>query len=109
MKRNIILLILFLCSTSVFSQKEKKLVQFSGVILSADTLDAIPFVNIFDKTIRRATFGDYTGFFSMVVQAGDTIMFQSTGYKKLAEGQTVQFDSEKGPKGMQATLVKPVE
>ncbi len=82
MKRNIILLILFLCSTSVFSQKEKKLVQFSGVILSADTLDAIPFVNIFDKTIRRATFGDYTGFFSMVVQAGDTIMFQSAGYKK---------------------------
>lgn len=34
---------------------------------------------------------------------------QGGGFKKLAEGQTVEFESEKGPKGMQATMVKPVE
>jgi CspA family cold shock protein len=33
---------------------------------------------------------------------------QGSGFKKLSEGQTVEFDSEKGPKGMQATIVKPV-
>ena len=29
------------------------------------------------------------------------------GYKKLAEGQIVEFDVEKGPKGLQAINVKP--
>lgn len=82
MKKTLSITLLLLLSLSVFAQKEKKLVQFSGIVLSADTLDAIPYVSIFDKTIRRATFADYTGFFSMVVQAGDTIMFQSAGYKK---------------------------
>lgn len=74
----------FLVLTAMFSfgQKEKKLVQFSGVILAADTLEPIPYVSVFDKTIHRATFGDYTGFFSFVVQPGDTIMFSSIGYRK---------------------------
>jgi len=34
-------------------------------------------------------------------------VIQAEGYKKLAEGQHVEFESQKGPKGMQATLVKP--
>jgi CspA family cold shock protein len=35
-------------------------------------------------------------------------VIQSAGYKKLDEGQAVEFESQKGPKGMQATSVKPV-
>jgi cold shock protein len=35
-------------------------------------------------------------------------VIQSTGYKKLAEGQAVEFESQNGPKGMQATIVKPL-
>ena len=35
-------------------------------------------------------------------------VIQSAGYKKLDEGQAVEFESQKGPKGMQATAVKPV-
>ena len=35
-------------------------------------------------------------------------VIQGTGFKKLAEGQTVEFESEKCPKGMQATVVKPL-
>ena len=34
---------------------------------------------------------------------------QGGGFKKLTEGQTVEFESEKGPKGMQATTVKSVD
>ena len=30
---------------------------------------------------------------------------QSTGFKTLAEGQKVSFETEKGPKGLQATSV----
>ena len=32
---------------------------------------------------------------------------QSDGFKTLTEGQTVEFDIEKGPKGLQATKVIP--
>jgi cold shock protein len=35
-------------------------------------------------------------------------VIQGTGFRKLAEGQAVEFESEKGPKGMQATFVKPL-
>ena len=31
---------------------------------------------------------------------------EGNGYKSLAEGQTVSFEVEKGPKGLQATQVK---
>lgn len=35
-------------------------------------------------------------------------VIQGNGFKTLAEGQAVSFDSEKGPKGQQATKVVPV-
>lgn len=31
---------------------------------------------------------------------------EAAGYKKLEDGQAVEFDSQKGPKGMQAITVK---
>lgn len=33
---------------------------------------------------------------------------QSNGFKTLAEGQSVQFEMERGPKGLQATSVSVV-
>jgi CspA family cold shock protein len=34
---------------------------------------------------------------------------QSSGYRSLDEGQTVEFDVTQGPKGAQATNVRPLE
>lgn len=34
-------------------------------------------------------------------------VIQARGFKNLAEGQPVEFESERGQKGMQATVVKP--
>ncbi|MGO1824290.1 MAG: cold-shock protein, partial [Brevibacterium aurantiacum] len=33
---------------------------------------------------------------------------ESTGYRELTEGQNVEFDSEMGSKGLQATSVRPL-
>lgn len=34
-------------------------------------------------------------------------VIQGRGFRNLAEGQPVEFESERGQKGMQATIVKP--
>jgi cold shock protein len=33
---------------------------------------------------------------------------EGSGYRELTEGQHVQFDTTRGPKGLQASAVKPV-
>jgi hypothetical protein len=61
--------------------KQKKLVQFSGVVVSGDSLEAVPFANILIKGTTKGTISDYTGFFSFVAKAGDEIEFSALGYK----------------------------
>ena len=57
------------------------LVQFSGVVVSSDSLQPVAFANIYDKSTRRGTVSDYYGYFSFVASLGDTIMFSFVGYK----------------------------
>lgn len=59
-----------------------RLVQFSGIIVSADSLRPLPFVNIYDKRSGRGTISDYYGFYSFVALKGDTIVFSCVGFKK---------------------------
>jgi hypothetical protein len=67
---------------TVYAQ-EKKLVQFSGVILHADSLAPLPFVNVFNVSRGyKGTYSDFRGFFSLVVGVGDTIRIASLGFKK---------------------------
>ncbi len=77
----LISLLFILCSSPLFSQ-ERKLVQFSGVIVSGDNLNPLPFTNIIIKNSQRGTMSDYYGFFSFVAQEKDTVEFSSIGYKK---------------------------
>ena len=57
-------------------------------------------------------FNEAKGFGFISPQDGSADVFvhysviQADGYKKLLEGQEVEFESQKGPKGMQATVVK---
>ena len=57
------------------------LVQFSGVIVTADSLKPIPFSSIMIKSTNRGTVSDYYGFFSFVAKMNDTVEFASIGYK----------------------------
>jgi cold shock protein len=59
-------------------------------------------------------FNEAKGYGFITPQDGSADVFvhysviQGTGFRKLAEGQAVEFEAEKGPKGMQATMVKSV-
>lgn len=85
MQKKLILLIFFsVCiAYSSYSQKEKGLIQFSGIVVSADSLTPIPFANIIDLTTRRGTITDYHGFFSFAAYAGNEIYFSCIGYKSV--------------------------
>jgi hypothetical protein len=75
---------LFLFNISYFSQAQSQktdVIQLSGVLLSADTLTPIPFANVIIKSNGRGTMTDYFGFFSIVVQKKDEIIFSAMGYK----------------------------
>ena len=56
-------------------------------------------------------FNDAKGFGFIAPKDGSPDVFvhfsvvEGTGFKSLQEGQAVQFESQKGPKGMQATKV----
>jgi hypothetical protein len=80
-----LLLFLIIMSVSLdsYSQyQERDLIQFSGVIVSQDSLKPIPFSNISIKNTKRGTMTDFYGFFSFVAKKNDTIEMSSVGYKR---------------------------
>lgn len=63
------------------AQKSDSLIQLSGVVVSEDDLEALPYTTIFDKSIKRGVIADYYGYFSLVVLPGDTLHFSFYGHK----------------------------
>ena len=64
-----------------FDKLKDSVVQLYGVIMTADSLKAIPAVSIVDKRDGRGTISNDQGVFSIVVLKGDQIEFTSVGYK----------------------------
>lgn len=81
-----LLLVLGLFFLSQFSlaqdRQEKKVIQLSGIVLNADSTDAVPGVNIYVPKKGRGTVSGRFGYFSMPVLEGDTILFTFIGLKK---------------------------
>lgn len=86
----LLLLIVSLFTTVAVAQtgEDENLVQFSGMVLDGSTeeLFPVPYTNILVKNQGRGTYSDFQGFFSIVVEKGDTIVFSAVGYK------TVEFE-----------------
>ncbi|HEY0899845.1 MAG TPA: hypothetical protein VGD90_10955 [Sphingobacteriaceae bacterium] len=87
-----IFLILLLSATAGFSQtSQKKLVQFSGVIMNTDSNTVVPYVTITNVTGKAQFYAaNYKGYFSFVANVGDTLLFTAVGYKK--EGIVIPAD-----------------
>ena len=68
----------------VFAQDDqnRKVIQLSGIILNADSTDAVPGVNIYVPKKGRGTSSGRFGYFSMPVLEGDSVVFTFIGLKK---------------------------
>jgi len=84
------------------AQENKNLVQFSGMVLDGSdrNLVPVPFANILVKDKSRGTYTDYQGFFTIVVEKGDVIVFSAIGYK------TVEYTIDKDLKDNRYSLVQ---
>jgi len=84
-----VVLSLLFCSSFLMSFGQDKMmqvldstfIQLSGVVISEETLEALPYTTVYDKTQRRGVIADYYGFFSMVAVPGDTLFFSFYGHK----------------------------
>lgn len=80
-----LLVFITLSSFSAFEthaqSKNDSLLQFSGVLLTRDSLEAVPFANVLIKGTQRGTMSDYFGYYSFVAERGDTIQFSYVGFK----------------------------
>ena len=63
-------------------QQEKKVIQFSGIILNSDSTDAVAGVNIYVPKKGRGTSSGRFGYFSMPVLEGDSVVFSFIGLQK---------------------------
>ena len=63
------------------AQRYNDLVQFSGVVVTADSLRPVPFTNISVGKTGRGTTSDYWGFFSIVVHKNELVFFSAIGFK----------------------------
>ncbi len=75
--------LLIICLQSLYAQvKNEDLIQFSGIVVTADSINPVPYTNIQIKGTWRGAVADYYGYFSFVAQKEDTIVFSAIGFKK---------------------------
>jgi hypothetical protein len=60
---------------------DDRLVQFSGITITADSLNPVSFTKIFVRQTHRGTNSDANGYFSFVAHKNDSIVFTALGFK----------------------------
>ena len=79
-------LFITLCSLTQALAQETKVnlpVQFTGMVLDGTNEELFPvsYTNIYLKDQGRGTYSDLRGYFTIVVERGDTVVFSAIGYK----------------------------
>lgn len=81
-----ILLLLFSISLLQGQSRQDSLIQFSGLVLDGTTeeLLPVPFTNVYSENeVKRGTSTDFKGFFTLVAEKGETVIFSAVGYKTI--------------------------
>ena len=89
MRKSVILSVLIIAFAAItqeaFSQKERRIIQLSGIVLGIDDKDIatqLPGVTIYVPKAGRGTHTNEVGFFSMPVLVGDSIIISYVGYER---------------------------
>jgi len=82
MKVFVLIIIIVLSTATITIAQHRNPVQFSGVVVTSDSLKPIPYTNIIIKNTSRGTTADFNGFFSFVALEGDELIFSAIGFKK---------------------------
>jgi hypothetical protein len=80
-----IVLLVLATTESAFSQKERRVIQLSGVVLGLDEKNEavqLPGVTIYVPKAGRGTHTNDVGFFSMPVLVGDSILISFVGFER---------------------------
>jgi hypothetical protein len=72
----------FLGTIEAVAQKQKRIIQLSGVILDQDSIIPLQGVHVYVPKAGRGTSTNGAGFFSMPVLAGDSVVISSIGYQR---------------------------
>jgi CarboxypepD_reg-like domain len=82
-----ILLFVLSFSTALLAQVNQGVmpVQFTGMVLDGTDQELYPvsYTNIYLKGQGRGTYSDLRGYFTIVVERGDTVTFSAIGYKEV--------------------------
>lgn len=80
--KKLLLALGLLISFSAFAQKaERPLVQFSGIIINADSNTVVPYTNLTNLSYKnQVVSSNYEGYFSFVAHEKDSIRVSSVGY-----------------------------
>jgi hypothetical protein len=63
------------------AQGKRKVVQFTGIVATGDSLLGVPGATVFVPKAGRGTSSNAYGYFSLPVLAGDSIVIRSLGYR----------------------------
>ncbi len=61
---------------------KRRIIQLSGIVLGEDSVSGLPGVHVYVPKAGRGTSTNFTGFFSMPVLAGDSVVISSVGYNR---------------------------
>lgn len=64
------------------AKAQRRVLQFSGVVVGEDSTSGVPGVNIYVPKAGRGTTTNRYGYFSMPALVGDSIVISAVGYKK---------------------------
>ncbi len=83
LRKHLLLFGLLLTVAVAFAQQRPEPVQLSGLVLDGTEERLLPvgYANIYVMGKGRGTYTDYNGFFSLVVERGDSLEFSAVGYK----------------------------
>jgi hypothetical protein len=78
----LLLIVLFFGAFQSNAQNQKRILQLSGIVLDQDSVFSLPGVHIYVPKAGRGTSTNGSGFFSMPVLVGDSVVISSVGYQR---------------------------